>query len=98
MSCDRSHLQRFYKDFEEAKGLYVRIHGQNLIIGREEVDSSNQIIQNDDRVRLTRISKNIYGLSAKHHSGRWNPAPFSGTLEEMVEIIFSLMQHVVAAD
>jgi hypothetical protein len=53
-------------------------------------------MEKDDRVRLTRLSASAYGLSVKRHTGRWERTPFSGSMEEMVDIMLGCMQHLVA--
>ena len=77
-------------------GMYVRVHGDNLILGRQERLGPNGQLENDDRVRLTHLSASSYGLSVKRHTGRWEPTPFMGTLEELVDVILGCMQHLVA--
>lgn len=77
------------------EGMYVRSHGDHLIVGREErgPDGEREPL---DRVRLTELGRARYGLSVKRHTGRWEKTPFSGPMEEMVEVIHSIMQHLVA--
>jgi hypothetical protein len=75
---------------ELTAGLSVRVHGNHLIVGRNAGDEP------DDRVRLTRISAQSFGLSVKRHTGRWEKTPFSGTMPEMVKTIRELMQHLIA--
>jgi hypothetical protein len=75
--------------------MYVRVHGDHLILGRQEPLGLDGQLENDDRVRLTRLSGATYGLSVKRHTGRWERTPFAGTLEEMVEVIVGFMQHLV---
>jgi len=53
-------------------------------------------MENDDRVRLTRLSASTYGLSVRRHTGRWERTPFSGSMDEMVDAILGCMQHLVA--
>lgn len=77
-------------------GMYVRVHGDHLILGRRERLAPNGEIENDDRVRLTRLAKSNYGLSVKRHTGRWERTPFCGTLTDMVDAITGVMQHLVA--
>ena len=77
-------------------GMYVRVHGQNLIMGRPEPFGPDGPLQDDDRVRLTRLNASAFGLSVKRHTGRWERTPFSGSMKDMVEIILTLMQHLVA--
>lgn len=90
-----SKLKGLLEAHEPTAGLYVRVHGDNLILGRREPIGPNGP-EDDDRVRLTRLSTSTYGLSVKRHTGRWERTPFAGTLEEMVEIILGCMQHLVA--
>jgi hypothetical protein len=91
-----SKLRRLLDAHEPTAGMYVRMHGDHLILGRTEPIGPNGQMEQDDRVRLTRLSASAYGLSVKRHTGRWERTPFSGSMEEMVDIILSCMQHLVA--
>lgn len=97
MMLARSSLRKLLEAHDLTAGMYVRAHGKNLIVGREEQVGSEGAIQRDDRVRLTRLSASKYGLSVKRHTGRWERTPFAGTMGEMVEAITTYMQHLVAA-
>ena len=96
MRFAQSKLTRLLEAHEQTAGLYVRVHGENLILGRREPLGPDGEMENDDRVRLTRLSASTYGLSVKRHTGRWERTPFSGSMEEMVETILGCMQHLVA--
>ena len=96
MKAAESKLKGLLEAHEPTAGLYVRVHGDNLILGRHEPIGPNGQLEDDDRVRLTRLSACLYGLSVKRHTGRWERTPFSGTPEEMVDIILGCMQHLVA--
>jgi hypothetical protein len=78
------------------KGMYVKSRGDNLVMGRTERCAPDLEPEDDDRVRLTMRSNSSYGLSVKRHTGRWERTPFSGTMDEMIDVILSLMQHLVA--
>jgi ribosomal protein L27 len=78
-------------------GMYVRVQGDHLIAGRNARLGADTAAENDDRVRFTRLGTNHYGVSVKRHTGRWQTTPFYGTLEETVEVVCSVMQHLVAA-
>ncbi len=96
MRIAESKLRGLLDAHERTADLYVRVHGDHLILGRREsIGPSNQM-DNDDRVRLTRLSASTYGLSVKRHTGRWERTPFSGIMEEMVDTILGCMQHLVA--
>lgn len=77
-------------------GMYVRVHGDHLIAGRTDAIGPKQDPENDDRVRFTRLGANSYGLSVRRHTGRWAKTPFHGTLEETVNTVCAVMQHLVA--
>ena len=77
-------------------GMYVRVHGDHLILGRAEKTPSTPETENLDRVRLTRLSASTYGLSVRRHTGRWERTPFSGRMKDMVDTIIGVMQHIVA--
>ena len=96
MRIAESKLTDLLAAHERTAGLYVRIHGDHLILGRREPIGPDGDMENDDRVRLTRLSASMYGLSVRRHTGRWEPTPFSGTLEQMVDTILGCMQHLVA--
>jgi hypothetical protein len=92
----RSRLIKLLEAQEPTAGTYVRIHGNHLIIGRQERFGSNAELENDDRIRLTQLSSSRYELSVKRHTGRWERTPFSGTADEMLQVILECMQHLVA--
>lgn len=87
MHADETTLIKLLQAEQLTAGMYVRVHGDHLIAGRSEP------LENDDRVRFTRLGANRYGVSVKRPTGRWQETPFSGTLEQMC----SVMQHLVAA-
>ena len=96
MRIDHSQLTRLIEAHELTAGMYVRVHGKDLILGRREPFGHDAKLEEDDRVRLTRLNASTYGLSVKRHTGRWEKTPFSGSIEEMVNAILTFMQHIVA--
>lgn len=96
MRIAQSRLERLLAGHEPTAGMYVRVHGKNLVMGRREAPGPEGELEDDDRVRLTKLNASTYGLSVKRHTGRWERTPFSGSMEEMVEVIRTLMQHLVA--
>ena len=96
MRAAESKLRNLLDAHERMAGLYVRVHGDHLILGRREPIGQNGEMENDDRVRLTRLSASAYGLSVKRLTGRWERTPFSGSMEKMVDTILGCMQHLVA--
>lgn len=89
----QTRLMGLLEEHELTAGMCVRVHGDHLIVGREAEHGAEDP---DDRVRLTRISAQTYGLSVKRHTGRWERTPFSGTMSAMVETIREFMQHLIA--
>ena|SRR5688572_11223267 len=96
MRLAHSQLTDLVESSQPTAGMYVRVHGDHLILGRLARDAEDDEQQNDDRVRLTRLTASKYGLSVKRHNGRWERTPFSGTITEVFEAIVAFMQHLVA--
>ena len=96
MRIAESKLRGLLDAHKPTADLYVRVHGDHLILGRREPIGPNGEMQNEDRVRFTRLSACTYGLSVKRHTGRWERMPFSGSMPEMVDTIAGCMQHLVA--
>ena len=88
-----SRLKELLEAHTVTAGMYVRVHGDHLILGRKEPAGLAGEFENDDRVRLTRLTASSYGLSVKRHTGRWERTPFMGTLEEMVDTLLGCMQN-----
>lgn len=97
MEAAQETLLRLLQRDEITRELYVHIWGKHLIVGREEPWGPDGELAKDDRVRLTRLNASTYGLSVRRHTGRWEKTPFFGSMEEMVEVMQSLMQHLVAS-
>jgi len=95
MQTARDELGTLLEKHELTEGMYVRTHGDHLIVGRREIFDSETI--EGDRVRLTKLSSNRYGLSVKRHNGRWERTPFSGSMKEMVNATHNVMQHLVTS-
>lgn len=96
MRIAEAKLQALLDAHPPTTGMYIHVHGDHLILGRQEPIGPNGQPENDDRVRLTQLTVSTYGLSVKRHTGRWERTPFAGTLEEIVDIILGCMQHLVA--
>ena len=88
--ADKERLATMLAAHAATAGMYIRVHGDHLILGRTEEG------QPEDRVRLTKLASHRYGLSVKRHTGRWQRTPFSGNLQEVMNAITGFMQHLVA--
>ena len=93
----RLSLEQMLSGNPRTEGMYVRIWGDHLIIGRHEPWGPNGETEADDRLRLTALNHSSFGLSVRRHTGRWQKTPFTGTIDELTEVIWSLMQHIVAS-
>ena len=55
----------------------VRAHGDHLIVELLHDDEPQPV------ARATRLDDQTFGLSFRSHTGRWEPLPVSGGLEEI---------------
>ena len=94
MVAARDSLERLLAQNDATLGMYVRVYGKNLILGREE--TFGDATQRVDMVRLTQRTRSLYGLSYKRHTGRWERMPFEGTMTELVELLQGGLTHLVA--
>lgn len=92
----RDRLLSLLEQHETTRGLYVNVRGKQLILGRREAFGPALPPEDDDRVRLIHLAGDSFGLSVKRHTGRWEKTPFSGTLEQLVEVMTGPMQHLLA--
>ena len=97
MELRQANLAKLLESNPLTTGMYVRVYGDHLIVGRQQPYGPAGELEPDDRVRLTCLNRTSYGLSVKRHTGRWQNTPFTGTLDEVVEVIWTLMQHLVAS-
>jgi hypothetical protein len=61
--------------------LHVTSRGDHLTV------SSHEDGQPEPRLRFTALPAGRYGVSFRHHSGRWEPAPISGSLIEALDAV-----------
>jgi len=94
MTAASSHLKRLLERSPSTAGMYVRVHGKNLIVGREE--SFGGALEKVDRVRFTRVNQVRYELAVKRHTGRWERTPFGGPLEDVVNALQGALPFLVA--
>jgi len=70
----------------------TQAYGRHLLIKRLD-DAEPTVV-----ARLTEIGHGRYGAAFRSHSGRWEPLPGTGTLDEMAEVVTSLLQPYLQAD
>ena len=88
-------LAELLEQTEVTAGLLVRVRGKNLTLVREETGPGGKP-EDDPRVRLTHLGGDRFGVSVLRHTGTWERTPFTGTIDEVVQIIIETMQHLVA--
>jgi len=91
----RERLEDLLGRQELTEGLRVRVHGKHLTLVREET-RPDDTVEDDERVRLTHLGEGRFGVSVLRHTGKWERTPFSGGVDELVEVILGPMQHLVA--
>jgi len=70
-------LQQLMSEHLGHDAVQVRPYGQHLVM---------DIVCDDDAhpvARLTRLEQGRYGLGFRLHTGRWDPMPLEGSLEEV---------------
>ena len=65
---------------EATRGMTVKTWGGHLVLGRVDADGP------DPRFRLTPLGAGRYGLSL-YDRNRWNPLPYEGALNELVDVM-----------
>ncbi len=73
-------IQNLLDQGETTRGLTVKTWAGHLVLGR--VDDAGP----DPRFRLTPLGGGRYGLSL-YDRNRWDPLPFEGTLNELVDVM-----------
>jgi hypothetical protein len=72
--------------------IVTQAYGHHLLIKRLD-DAEPTVV-----ARLTEIGHQQYGAAFRSHSGRWEPLPGTGTLDEMAEVVTLLLQPYLQAD
>jgi hypothetical protein len=75
--AEASELQELMSDHLGHDEVKVRTYGQHLVLEAVCADATEPV------ARLTRLEQGRYGLSFRQHTGRWEPVPLAGTLEDV---------------
>ncbi len=95
MDTARATLDCLLEESELTSGMCVRVHGDHLLLGRDEASPGRGKPEMVENVRLTKLSASTFGLSVRRHTGRWERTPFQGNMKEMVDVMRTYMQHLV---
>jgi hypothetical protein len=74
----------------ELNHLHVAVRGNNIVVYSEHEK------QKENRCRFTQVGSNSYILNmASPRSGKWEPTPFEGTLEELLQMVIEQFPWVL---
>jgi hypothetical protein len=82
-------VQALLDQGEATRGCTATVRGGHIIVRR--VDEAGA----DPRFRMTLLKGDAYGLSL-YHRKKWQPLPFQGTLNELVEVMNTALAHWAA--
>ncbi|MGF6604318.1 hypothetical protein P3T23_009073 [Paraburkholderia sp. GAS448] len=85
-------LQRQLRRLLGHEQIVTQGYGRHLLIKR--LDDEEPIVV----ARLTEIGRNRFSAAFRSHSGRWEPLPGTGSLEEMAEVVVTLLQPYLQPD
>ena len=85
-------LQRRLRSLLGHEQIVTQAYGRHLLIKR--LDDEEPIVV----ARLTELARNRYGAAFRCHSGRWEPLPGTGTLDEMAGVVFTLLHPYLQPD
>ena len=78
---ERDHLSDLVGADEQWTHLQVKKWGKSLVLYSGEGEDEQK------HARLTHLKGATWGLSLAHHTGRWDRAPFTGSLEELWQML-----------
>ncbi|BEP57163.1 MULTISPECIES: hypothetical protein [unclassified Variovorax] len=70
----------------------VRPYGKHLLIQMHRDDDVDTV------ARLTELARNRYTAAFRSHTGRWEPLPINGDLEQAADSIVTLLAPFLAAE
>ena len=79
-------LQRQLRSLLGHDQIVTQAYGRHLLIKRLDDDEPTVV------ARLTELGRNRYGAAFRSHSGRWEPLPGTGSLDEMADVVVTLLQ------
>lgn len=70
----------------------MRPYGKHLLIQMHRDDDVDTV------ARLTELARNRYTAAFRSHTGRWEPLPINGDLEQAADSIVTLLAPFLAAE
>jgi hypothetical protein len=72
--------------------IVTQAYGRHLLIKRLDDEEPTVV------ARLTELGRNRYGAAFRSHSGRWEPLPGMGSLDEMANVVVTLLHPYLQRD
>ncbi|AGW93311.1 MULTISPECIES: hypothetical protein [Cupriavidus] len=85
-------LQQQLRSLLGHEQIITQAYGRHLLIKRLDDEEPTVV------ARLTELGRNRYGAAFRSHSGRWEPLPGAGSLDEMAELVVTLLQPYFQPD
>jgi hypothetical protein len=85
-------LQRQLRSLLGHEQIVTQAYGGHLLIKRLDDEEPTVVAW------LTELGRNRYGAALRSHSGRWEPLPGTGTLDEMAQVVVTLLQPHLQPD
>jgi len=85
-------LQRQLRTLLGHDQIITQAYGRHLLIKRLDDEEPTVV------ARLTELGRQRYGAAFRTHSGRWEPLPSTGTLDEMAQLIVTLLEPYLQPD
>ncbi|WP_042880844.1 hypothetical protein [Cupriavidus necator] len=85
-------LQRQLRSLLGHEQLVTQAYGRHLLIKRLDDEEPTVV------ARLTELGRNRYGAAFRSHSGRWEPLPGAGSLDEMAQVVVALLEPYLQPD
>jgi len=78
---DKDHVENRLRE-KGLTHLKVTRRGVNIVIYSDDEDGGK-----DNRCRFIFVKSGLYVLNMANHAGKWEPTPFDGTLDELLEMV-----------
>lgn len=85
-------LQRQLRGLLGHEQIVTQAYGRHLLIKRLDDEEPTVV------ARLTELGRNRYGAAFRSHSGRWEPLPGAGSLDEMAQLVVTLLEPYLQPD
>lgn len=74
-------LESILRRYPDLAHLCVKKRGQSMTLCSENAQGAQE------HARFTFLGAGTWGLSLPHHTGRWEKTPFTGSMEELVDVL-----------